>query len=183
MVRHLAVISCKCASISDHILVHRQWINEIVFSFCHCVWVKFDSNGMVLSIEEKPENPKSNYAVTGLYFYDNNVIDFAKSLKPSSRGELEITELNQIYQLRNELKIEFLGRGFAWLDTGTHESLLEAGQFVQTIERRQGLKIACLEEIAFNKGWINEEVLLNHAHALKKTSYGEYLQKLIIEPL
>ena len=134
---------------------------------------------MVLSIEEKPENPKSNYAVTGLYFYDNNVIDFAKSLKPSSRGELEITELNQIYQLRNELKIEFLGRGFAWLDTGTHESLLEAGQFVQTIEKRQGLKIACLEEIAFNQGWISKELLMSHAANYKKTNYGAYLLKIL----
>lgn len=140
-------------------------------------------NSKVISIEEKPKSPKSNYAITGLYFYDNQVIDIAKSIRPSKRGELEITDINTAYQNMRNLEVEILGRGFAWLDTGTHDSLLDAGQFVQTIERRQGLKIACLEEIAFNKGWINEEVLLNHAHALKKTSYGEYLQKLIIEPL
>ncbi len=140
--------------------------------------VEFDNKGSVLSIEEKPINPKSNYAVTGLYFYDNDVINIAKSIKPSDRGELEITDVNNIYKERGDLKIELLGRGFAWLDTGTHDSLMEAGQFVQTIEQRQGLKVACLEEIAYEKGWLSQELLLNQAETLKKTAYGQYLYKI-----
>ena len=140
--------------------------------------VDFDTNGKVTSIEEKPDNPKSNYAVTGLYFYDNNVIKVSKSIKPSARGELEITDVNNAYRNRGELTVELLSRGFAWLDTGTHDSLIEAGQFVQTIEHRQGLKVACLEEIAFHHGWINEDKLLKQAELLKKTHYGEYLAKV-----
>lgn len=137
--------------------------------------VDFDKNGLVTSLEEKPKKPKSNIAVTGLYFYDNNVIEISKSIKPSSRGELEITDLNNVYRIRGDLEVKLLGRGFAWLDTGTHDSLLEAGQFIQTIEHRQGLKVACLEEIAFNQGWINKNKLLKQANALKKTSYGKFL--------
>jgi glucose-1-phosphate thymidylyltransferase len=137
--------------------------------------VEFDNAGKVLSIEEKPLVPKSNYAVTGLYFYDNDVVKIAKSIMPSPRGELEITDVNKAYQARGDLKVELLGRGFAWLDTGTHDSLMEAGQFVQTVEHRQGLKIACLEEIAFHLGWLSRDLLINQAKALKKTSYGEYL--------
>jgi len=140
--------------------------------------VEFDEAGKVLSIEEKPLFPKSNYAVTGLYFYDNDVVQIAKSIMPSPRGELEITDVNKAYQSRGDLKVELLGRGFAWLDTGTHDSLMEAGQFVQTVEHRQGLKIACLEEIAFHKDWLSKELLLIKAEALKKTSYGEYLLKV-----
>ena len=137
--------------------------------------VEFDEQGNVLSIEEKPDVPKSNYAVTGLYFYDNDVVDIAKSIVPSERGELEITDINNVYQARGDLKIQLLGRGFAWLDTGTHDSLLEAGQFVHTVEHRQGLKVACLEEIAYQQGWISQQLLLEQAEKLKKTSYGEYL--------
>jgi glucose-1-phosphate thymidylyltransferase len=140
--------------------------------------VDFDTDGNVTSIEEKPENPKSNFAVTGLYFYDNDVIEIAKSIKPSARGELEITDINKAYQHRGDLTVELLSRGFAWLDTGTHDSLIEAGQFVQTIEHRQGLKVACLEEIAFHQGWITKDALLQQAAALKKTNYGEYLTKV-----
>ena len=140
--------------------------------------IEFDSSGDVLSIAEKPHNPKSNYAITGLYFYDNDVVSIAKSIKPSARGELEITDVNKVYQARGDLNAEILGRGFAWLDTGTHDSLLEASQFVQTIERRQGLKVACLEEIAFQKGWISEEQLLLQAEAVGKTKYGTYLTKV-----
>ena len=140
--------------------------------------IEFDSQGHVLSIEEKPNVAKSNYAVTGLYFYDNDVVEIAKSITPSSRGELEITDINKVYQARGDLKVELLGRGFAWLDTGTHDSLLEAGQFVQTVEHRQGLKVACLEEIAFHNGWISQAELMLQAEKLKKTSYGEYLSKV-----
>ena len=140
--------------------------------------VEFDDAGKVLSIEEKPLAPKSNYAVTGLYFYDNDVVKISKSIMPSSRGELEITDVNKVYQARGDLKVELLGRGFAWLDTGTHDSLMEAGQFVQTVEHRQGLKVACLEEIAFNMGWLSKDLLLTQAEALKKTGYGEYLLKV-----
>jgi glucose-1-phosphate thymidylyltransferase len=143
--------------------------------------VEFDAKGKVLSIEEKPSKPKSNFAITGLYFYDNSVVDIAKSLKPSPRGELEITDINNIYKENNNLKVELLGRGFAWLDTGTHDSLLEAGQFVQTIEHRQGLKVACLEEIAFMNGWISKKDLLKKANTLIKTDYGKYLLKIAEE--
>ena len=140
--------------------------------------VEFDEAWRVISIEEKPLQPKSNYAVTGLYFYDNDVIKIAKSIIPSPRGELEITDVNKAYQARGDLKVELLGRGFAWLDTGTHDSLLDAGQFVQTVEHRQGLKVACLEEIAFHNGWLSKDLLLKQADALKKTSYGDYLYKV-----
>ena len=140
--------------------------------------VDFDEVGKVLSIEEKPLAPKSNYAVTGLYFYDNDVVQIAKSITPSPRGELEITDVNKVYQARGDLKVELLGRGFAWLDTGTHDSLMDAGQFVQTVEHRQGLKVGCLEEIAFHNGWLSKALLLSRAEVLKKTSYGEYLSKV-----
>jgi glucose-1-phosphate thymidylyltransferase len=136
---------------------------------------EFDNSGKVVSIEEKPLKPKSNYAVTGLYFYDNDVVEISKTIKPSDRGELEITDINKAYQARGDLNVELLGRGFAWLDTGTHDSLMEAGQFIQTIEHRQGLKVACLEEIAFHKGWLSRKLLLKQADKLKKTAYGEYL--------
>lgn len=141
--------------------------------------VDFDSYGNVCSIEEKPLLAKSNYAITGLYFYDNQVVEIAKAIKPSERGELEITDVNNCYQKAGKLKVELLGRGFAWLDTGTHDSLIDAGKFVQTVEHRQGLKIACLEEIAFNQGWISAEMLLNQAYLFKKTSYGDYLKKVL----
>ncbi|PSW19494.1 glucose-1-phosphate thymidylyltransferase [Photobacterium sanctipauli] len=141
--------------------------------------VEFDSNQKAISIEEKPETPKSNYAVTGLYFYDNNVVNLAKEVKPSKRGELEITTLNEFYLSRNNLNVEMLGRGFAWLDTGTHESLLEAAQFVETIEKRQGFKIACLEEIGFNNGWLELDKLRTRAELMSKNSYGQYLRDIV----
>ncbi len=139
---------------------------------------EFDTNGKVLSLEEKPAIPKSNYAVTGLYFYSNDVIQKAKGLKPSARGELEITDLNKLYLQEERLKVQLLGRGMAWLDTGTHDSLLEASNFIATIENRQGLKVACLEEIAFNNGYINKDQLLKLAEPLKKNYYGQYLLKI-----
>ncbi|EAL2745315.1 glucose-1-phosphate thymidylyltransferase [Campylobacter coli] len=140
---------------------------------------EISKNGEVLSLEEKPQYPKSNYAVTGLYFYDNSAIEIAKSVKPSSRGELEITDVNIEYLKQNRLKSQILGRGFAWIDTGTHDSLIEASEFVQTIELRQGYKIACLEEIAFRNNWIDERRLLDHAKLLDKSGYGVYLRKLL----
>lgn len=142
---------------------------------------EFNQDGRVISLEEKPKKPKSNYAVTGLYFYDSNVVDYAKTLKPSLRGELEITDLNKIYLEQKCLNVERMGRGYAWLDTGTHESLLEAGQFVQTVERRQGLKIACPEEIAFRKNWIDAAQLLRLATPLSKNGYGKYLFQILNE--
>ena len=143
--------------------------------------VEFDKNKNAISIEEKPEKPKSRFAVTGLYFYDNNVIEIAKNIKPSLRGELEITTVNEEYLKKGKLKVELLGRGFAWLDTGTHDSLLEAGQFVQTIEYRQGYKIACLEEIAYNNKWITKDKVIEIATPLLKNSYGQYLYNLVRE--
>ena len=141
--------------------------------------VAFDENKRAISIEEKPVKPKSNYAVTGLYFYDNDVIEIAKKVKPSERGEVEITTVNQMYMERGDLNVELLGRGFAWLDTGTHESLLEAAQFVETIEKRQGYKVACLEEIALNNGWLTKQQVAKIGQSMSKNAYGQYLMSLV----
>ena len=143
--------------------------------------VAFDEDKRAISIEEKPVKPKSNYAVTGLYFYDNDVIEIAKKVKPSERGEVEITTVNQMYMERGDLNVELLGRGFAWLDTGTHESLLEAAQFVETIEKRQGYKVACLEEIALNNGWLNKQQVAEIGQSMSKNAYGQYLIDLTKE--
>lgn len=143
--------------------------------------VEFDADGKAISIEEKPVEPQSNYAITGLYFYDNRVVEFAKNIKPSARGELEITDVNNTYLELGDLNVSLMGRGFAWLDTGTHDSLMEAGHYVQTIEARQGLKVACLEEIGYNNGWLTREKLQQQAEALKKTGYGQYLAQITVE--
>ena len=140
--------------------------------------VEFGDDGKAISIEEKPLKPKSAYAVTGLYFYDNDVVEIARSIKPSPRGELEITDVNLSYLKRGDLNVEVLGRGFAWLDTGTHDSLIDAGQFVQTVEHRQGLKVACLEEIAYRQGWVSADQLIKQGEILKKTGYGQYLLRV-----
>lgn len=144
---------------------------------------EFDDSGRVLSLEEKPAHPKSSYAVTGLYFYDNTVCDLARDLKPSPRGELEITDLNRLYLEQGRLSVEIMGRGYAWLDTGTHESLLEASQFIATLENRQGLKVSCPEEIAFRQGWISAQKLEELAQPLKKNGYGQYLLRILTEKL
>lgn len=141
--------------------------------------VEFDDDGNVLSLEEKPEHPKSNYAIPGLYFYDNDVVEIAKNVKPSDRGELEITSVNEEYLKRKQLKVELLGRGMAWLDTGTHNGLLEASNYIEALQKRQGFFVACLEEIAYNNGWINEETVLKLAKTLKKTDYAKYLVELV----
>jgi glucose-1-phosphate thymidylyltransferase len=140
---------------------------------------EFDANGKVLSLEEKPKAPKSNYAVTGLYFYDDQVVDLAKTLKPSTRGELEITDLNRLYLEHGRLNVELMGRGYAWLDTGTHDSLLEASQFIATLEHRQGLKVACLEEIAWRKGWVDSAALEKITLPMAKNGYGQYLLRML----
>ncbi len=168
----------QAASLQDGAIVFGYYVNDPE----RYGVAEFDENGKVLSIEEKPANPKSNYAVTGLYFYSNDVIKKAKSLKPSARGELEITDLNKLYLAEGRLNVQLMGRGVAWLDTGTHDSLLEASNFIATIQNRQGLQIACLEEIAYNYGYINREQLLKLAEPLKKNFYGQYLIKIADEP-
>jgi len=165
----------KAGKLSDGALIFGYWVKDPE----RYGVVAFDDKGKALSLEEKPSQPKSNYAIVGLYFYDNTVTNIAKNLKPSARGELEITDLNKEYMNRGILKVELLGRGFAWLDTGTHESLLEASNFIATIEHRQGLKVACLEEIAYNKGYITKEQLIILAQSTNKNHYGEYLINLL----
>ncbi|UVJ44270.1 glucose-1-phosphate thymidylyltransferase RfbA [Pseudomonas sp. LS1212] len=183
-----------CLILGDNIFHGQHFSDQLLRAAAHSegatvfgYWVKdperfgvidFDEQGRALSIEEKPARPKSSYAVTGLYFYDNDVIEIAKKVKPSPRGELEITDVNNAYLQRGDLRVERFGRGFAWLDTGTHDSLLEASQYVQTIEHRQGLKVACLEEIAYQNNWIDREQLLVRAKAFGKTGYGQYLYTL-----
>ena len=164
----------EAASFDDGAVVFGYWVNDPE----RYGVAEFDDNGKVLSLEEKPSSPKSNYAVTGLYYYSNDVIQKAKSLKPSPRGEYEITDLNKIYLNEGRLNMKFLGRGMAWLDTGTHQSLLQASNFIATIESRQGLKIACLEEIAYNKGYIDREQLLKLAQPMKNSEYGQYMIRI-----
>ncbi len=173
----LSGLLCEAAKINSGATVFGYWVKDPE----RYGVAEFDKAGKVISIEEKPKNPKSNYAITGLYFYDNTVVEKAKTLKPSKRGELEITDLNRLYLDNNELQVKLLGRGIAWLDTGTHETLLEASNFIATIENRQGLKIACLEEIAYRKNFINREQLLKLATELSKNQYGEYLLNLLKE--
>ncbi len=169
----------RCASLEEGAVIFGYKVKDPErFGVVEFEGGPYDAEHKVISIEEKPENPKSIYAVTGLYFYDNSVVEIAKSIKPSHRGELEITDVNKVYLERSDLKVELLGRGFAWLDTGTHESLLDAGRYVQTIEERQGYKIACIEEIAYVNKWISKEHLLSMAEELKKTGYGQYLFEL-----
>jgi glucose-1-phosphate thymidylyltransferase len=165
----------KAGKLTDGALVFGYWVKDPE----RYGVVAFDDQGKAVSLEEKPDKPKSNYAVVGLYFYDNGVVKIAKNMKPSARGELEITDVNREYLSSNKLRVELLGRGMAWLDTGTHESLLEASNFIATIEHRQGLKVACLEEIAYNKGYITKKQLLDLAAPLAKNQYGEYLINLI----
>ncbi len=164
----------KCAELEDGAIVFGYFVKDPQ----RYGVVEFDEERKVVSIEEKPEKPKSNYAVTGLYFYSNDVVEKAKSLKPSARGELEITDLNRLYLEENRLNVKLLGRGFAWLDTGTHDSLLQASNYIATIEQRQGLKVSCIEEIAFKKGFISREQLIELAKPLSKNQYGEYLLRL-----
>lgn len=168
-----------CAQLKDGAVVFGYYVNDPE----RYGVVEFDNNSQVLSIEEKPKQPKSKYAVTGLYFYGNDVIAKAKSLKPSPRGELEITDLNNLYLKERKLSVRLLGRGFAWLDTGTHESMLQASNFIATIEERTGLKIACVEEIAYKKGYINKEQFLKLAEPLRKNQYGEYLNRIAMDPI
>lgn len=168
----------QAASLKDGAIVFGYYVNDPE----RYGVAEFDQNGKVLSLEEKPANPKSNYAVTGLYFYSNDVVKKAKSLKPSARGELEITDLNKLYLAEGRLNVQLMGRGVAWLDTGTHDSLLEASNFIATIQNRQGLQVACLEEIAYSYGYINREQLLKLAEPLKKNFYGQYLIKIADEP-
>lgn len=165
----------KSAELEDKATVFGYWVNDPE----RYGVAEFDKEGNVLSIEEKPKNPKSNYAVVGLYFYPNEVIRVAKEIKPSDRGELEITSVNQTFLEKGDLKVQLLGRGFAWLDTGTHDSLAEASNFVEVIEKRQGLKVACLEEIAYMKGWIEADRLKALAQPMIKNQYGQYLLKLL----
>lgn len=174
---NLSVMLQEASQIENGAVVFGYYVNDPM----RYGVVEFDSQGNVLSIVEKPEHPKSNYAVVGLYFYDNEVVDIAKKLRPSSRGELEITDLNNLYLQRGNLKVQLMGRGYAWLDTGTHDSLIEASMFVKTIEARQGLKIACVEEIAYRMGYIDKKMLKELAKPLKSSGYGEYLYKIIDE--
>nr|WP_107823547.1 glucose-1-phosphate thymidylyltransferase RfbA [Mangrovibacterium marinum] len=171
---NFSALLAQAASVDDGAVVFGYYVNDPE----RYGVVEFDADGKVLGIEEKPEHPKSNYAVTGLYFYSNDVVQKAKSLKPSKRGELEITDLNRLYLDENRLRVKLLGRGFAWLDTGTHESLLQASNFIATIEQRQGLKVSCVEEIAFKKGYITADQLRQLAEPLKKNKYGQYLIRL-----
>jgi glucose-1-phosphate thymidylyltransferase len=175
--QHFTEMLLRAAAESKGATVFGYWVNDPQrFGV-----VEYDAQGKAISIEEKPAIPKSSYAVTGLYFYANDVIEIAKAVKPSPRGELEITDVNNAYLQRGDLRVERFCRGFAWLDTGTHDSLLEASQYVQTIEHRQGLKVACLEEIAYQQGWIDRQQLLVQAKAFSKTGYGQYLLKLAEE--